>query len=132
MTPPSHDKSYISGICSAVNGVACGAASAAIEIQISETGATLMRMKMASERVEKEVGGVEAVIKDAKNTLSDELTIIGKWEVKAKAVETLIEENSIEYIKKFNGLRNDFKNKLIGLQDVVREFLAQPVILFKD
>jgi len=120
------------GICSAINGVACGSAIAAIEVQIAETEATLMRMKMASERVEKEVGGVEDVIKNAKNTISDELKIIGKWEVNAKSVETLIEENSIEYIKKFDGLRNDFKNKLIGLQDVVREFLAQPVILFKD
>jgi len=87
---------------------------------------------MASERVEKEVGGVEDVIKDAKNTISDELKIIGKWEENAKAVEILIEENSIEQIKKFDGLHNDFKNKLIGLQHVVLEFLAQPVILFKD
>jgi hypothetical protein len=118
------------GICSTINGVACGAAIAGIEVQIAETEATLMSMKMTSERVGKEVGGVEDVIKKATETISKELAIIGKWEVKAKAVERAIENNPIEEIKKYDGVRNEFRNKLKGLQDVVWEFLAQPVTLF--
>jgi len=118
------------GICSAINGAACGSAIAAIEVQIADAEATLTRMKETSERVGKEVGNVEGVIKEATKTISDELAIIGKWEVKAKAVERAIENNPIEEIKKYDGVRNEFKSKLIGLQDVVREFLAQPVTLF--
>jgi len=118
------------GICSAINGAICGTAIAAIEVQIAETEATLNRMKVVAERVGKEVGGVEGVIKTATETLSNELAIIGKWEVKAKAVERAIDNNPIEEIKKFAGVRDEFKNKLIALQDVAREFLAQPVTLF--
>jgi len=118
------------GACSATNAAVCGTAIAAIEVQIAETAATLTRMKETSERVGKEVGNVEGVIKEATKTISDELAIIGKWEVKAKAVERAIENNPIEEIKKYDGVRNEFKSKLIGLQDVVREFLAQPATLF--